>query len=67
MQKTKLFCVDENGWIHCPKCKCRTRTKIKRETILKNFPIFCPKCKNECLIDVVKMNIKLSVEPDRVS
>lgn len=67
MQKTENFCVDENGWIHCPACRCRTRTKIKQETVLKNFPIFCPKCKSECLIDVVNMNIKLSVEPDKAS
>ena len=45
MQKTKDFCVDENGWIHCPFCKCRTRTKIRADTSLKNFPIFCPKYK----------------------
>ena len=60
MQKAANFCVDENGWIHCPECKCRTRTK-------KFFPIFCPKCKYECLIDVENMNIKLSVEPDIMS
>ncbi|WP_322090623.1 cysteine-rich KTR domain-containing protein [Mediterraneibacter gnavus] len=67
MQKAANFCVDENGWIHCPECKCRTRTKIKRETVIKFFPIFCPKCKYECLIDVENMNIKLSVEPDIMS
>ena len=44
MQKTEEFCVDESGWIHCPFCKCRTRTKIRADTSLKNFPIFCPKC-----------------------
>ena len=67
MQKAKDFCVDENGWIHCPECRCRTRTKIKRETVLINFPIYCPKCKNECMIDVNNMKIKLSVEPILIS
>lgn len=67
MQKTEVFCIDPSGWIHCPECRCRTRTKIKRETILRNFPIFCPKCKHECMIDVEEMNIKLSVEPDVMS
>ena len=37
MQKTKDFCVDENGWVHCPFCKCRTRTKIRADTSLKEF------------------------------
>ena len=64
MQKTEEFCVDESGWIHCPFCKCRTRTKIRSDTSLKNFPIFCPECKQECLIDVVNMKIRLSVVPD---
>lgn len=67
MQKTEAFCIDENGWIHCPECRCRTRTKIKKETILRNFPIFCPKCKHESMIDAEKMNIRLSVEPDIMS
>ena len=67
MQKTEDFCVDESGWIHCPICRCRTRTKIRRETVAKNFPVFCPKCKKECLIDVAEMNIKLSIEPDIAS
>lgn len=58
MQKTEEFCVDESGWIHCPFCKCRTRTKIRADTSLKNFPIFCPKCKQECLIDVDNMKIR---------
>lgn len=64
MQKAERFCVDSNGWIHCPKCRCRTRTKIRKETILKNFPVFCPKCKCESMVDVDEMNIKLSVEPN---
>ena len=64
MQKAEGFCVDESGWIHCPFCKCRTRTKIRADTLLKNFPVFCPKCKQECLIDVEDMKIRLSVVPD---
>lgn len=67
MQKTEEFCVDENGWIHCPICRCRTRTKIKKETMVKNFPVFCAKCKQEYMIDVNDMNIKLSIEPDKAS
>ena len=64
MQKAPEFCVDEAGWIHCPYCKCRTRTKIHRDTILKNFPIYCPKCRREALVDVEEFHIKLSIEPE---
>ena len=64
MQKTCEFCVDEAGWIHCPVCKCRTRTKIRRDTVVKNFPVFCPQCKKEFVIDVEQQHIQLSVEPE---
>ncbi len=67
MQKTETFCVDSGGWIHCPKCRCRTRTRIRRETILKYFPVFCPQCKQEFLVDVENNEIKLSVEPDIIT
>ena len=63
MQKTDTFCIDENGWIHCPKCHCRTRTRIKKETVVYHFPVFCPKCKEEFLVDIKESKIKLSVEP----
>lgn len=63
MQKTPTFCIDEAGWIHCPKCKCRTRTKIRPDTEIKNFPVFCPKCKEEFLVDAKDSKIRLSVEP----
>ena len=64
MQKTPDFCVDQTGWIHCPKCKCKTRTKIRPDTVLKNFPVYCPKCRQEFLVDVEQLNIKLSIEPE---
>ena len=51
-------------WILCPFCKSKTRIKIRNDTILKNFPLFCHKCKYETLIDVEKMNILESKEPD---
>lgn len=64
MQDTNDFSIDEKGWIHCPFCKCKTRTKIHKETLLKHFPVFCPKCKHEYIIDVENLNIRLSVVPD---
>ncbi|HEN9011632.1 TPA: cysteine-rich KTR domain-containing protein [Streptococcus agalactiae] len=44
-------------WILCPICGNKTRLRIRVDTILKNFPLYCPKCKNETLINVQKMNI----------
>ena len=44
-------------FIRCPICGNKTRDKIRPDTELKNFPLFCPKCKRECLISVKAMNI----------
>ena len=44
--------MDNTSWILCPICKNKTRLKIRPDTELKNFPLFCPKCKQESLIDV---------------
>jgi len=51
-------------WINCPVCGSKTRTKIYKDTVLIKFPLFCPKCKKETRIDVVKLKMVLSTEPD---
>jgi len=38
-------------WIRCPVCGNKTRDKIREDTIPENFPLFCPQCKQETLID----------------
>jgi hypothetical protein len=48
-------------WIHCPVCGNKTRTKLRRDTILKSFPLFCPKCKKERLIDARDLKILFSL------
>ena len=37
-------------WILCPFCGSKTRLKIRYDTVLENFPLYCPKCKHETLI-----------------
>ena len=37
-------------WILCPECRGKTRTQIREDTVLKNFPLFCPKCRYTCVI-----------------
>ena len=39
-------------WILCPVCGRKTHEKVREDTKIKNFPIYCPKCKQETLIDV---------------
>ena len=51
-------------WVICPICKNKTRLKIREDTILVNFPLYCPKCKQETLINVLKLHISVIKEPD---
>ena len=51
--------TDESRFILCPHCKAKTRVKITQDTVLKNFPLFCPKCKQETLIEAE--NLKVTV------
>ena len=37
-------------WLRCPVCGNKTRLKIRGDTELKYFPLFCPKCRQETLI-----------------
>ncbi len=51
-------------WIYCPACGNKTRSKIRDDTVLKNYPLYCPKCKQECLIDVKDLQVTVIKEPD---
>lgn len=51
-------------WILCPACGHKTRNKIREDTVLINFPLFCPKCKKESLIRAEKLHITVINEPD---
>ena len=44
-------------WIQCPVCNAKTRTKIYSDTVMFNFPLFCPKCKQETKIHVIQLKI----------
>lgn len=39
-------------WLLCHICQNKTRVKIRKDMEIKNFPLYCPKCKQEILIDV---------------
>ena len=53
-----------NRWIYCPICGNKTRVKIRGDTELKNFPLFCPKYKQEILINVKQFDLSVIKEPD---
>lgn len=56
--------VDSKGWVRCPVCGNKTRTKVRGDTVLENFPLFCPKCHHETVVNWEKKaeNRKLAKE-----
>ncbi len=48
-------------WILCPVCGNKPRTMIQENTEMRNFPLYCPKCKKETIINVQDMKITLAV------
>lgn len=42
----------------------KARLKLLVSTELKNFPLFCPKCKQEFLINVKDNKVTIIKEPD---
>lgn len=44
-------------WIFCPICHGKTRTKVYSDTVLLKYPLFCPKCKSICDVNVVQLKM----------
>ena len=49
--------MDKTEWIRCPVCGSKTRDRLREDTVLKNYPLYCPKCKQENLIDAKELHI----------
>ncbi len=43
---------EEKHWVLCPVCGAKTRLQLLPETELKVFPLFCPKCRRESIVNV---------------
>lgn len=43
--------VTGNGFLLCPVCGGKTRVKVSEETVLRKFPLYCPKCRIVKVID----------------
>lgn len=52
--------VDNNSqWVFCPYCSGKTRAKVYSNTVVLNFPLFCPKCKRIAVIDIKQLKVEL--------
>ncbi|MCB6203163.1 MULTISPECIES: cysteine-rich KTR domain-containing protein [Clostridia] len=56
--------MEHRKWLLCPICKNKTRIKLQENTLLENFPLYCPKCRQETLINVKQLNTSVIKEPD---
>ncbi len=56
--------MKQEKWLLCPVCGNKTRLKLREDTVLEKFPLFCPKCRQETLINVRQMNMFVIREPD---
>lgn len=50
----------DGHWVLCPVCNGKTRLKLLPDTVLENYPLFCPKCKNEVLINARSLQITIA-------
>lgn len=55
----------ESDWIICPICGRKTHNKIRKDTVLKNYPLYCPKCKQETLINAKDFQITVIQKQER--
>jgi len=56
--------LNATEWVLCPICKSKTRIKLRKDTELKNFPLYCPKCKLETLVNIKELKVTIIKEPD---
>ena len=51
--------MNEGKWLYCPKCNEKTRVKVYEQTKMENFPLFCPWCKTETVVNVENYTVYL--------
>ena len=40
----------EEQWLLCPACGAKTRLRLLQRMVLREFPLYCPKCRRESVI-----------------
>ena len=54
----------EERWLLCPLCGGKTRSRVRADTILVRYPLYCPKCRRETLVQVQQFHMTVLKEPD---
>ena len=48
---------NKTEWVRYPVCGNKMRLQIREDTELENFPLYCPMCRQESLIEVKDLQI----------
>lgn len=54
----------DEKWVLCPVCGAKTRLRLLQRTVLRDFPLFCPKCRQERSINARNFQIEVIDQPD---
>ena len=60
----KVMSSPEEKWLLCPICGAKTRLRLLQRTVLRDFPLFCPKCRQERIINAQNYQIEIIDQPD---
>lgn len=60
----KVMSSLEEKWLLCPICGAKTRLRLLQRTVLRDFPLFCPKCRQERIINAQNYQIEIIDQPD---
>jgi len=63
-KEIRIIVMGKVEWILCPVCGSKTRNKVREDTVLKNYPLYCPKCRQETLIEAKNLQVTVITEPD---
>ena len=56
--------TSEERWVLCPICGAKMRLRLLQRTVLRDFPLFCPKCRQESIINARNFKIEKAIHPD---
>ncbi|MBO4980816.1 MAG: cysteine-rich KTR domain-containing protein [Lachnospiraceae bacterium] len=49
----------ERKWVMCPVCHNKTRLQLREDTVINNLMLYCPKCRQEKLINVKEFRVEV--------
>lgn len=56
------MCDNETSWVLCPACGGKTRVRLRGDTVLENFLLYCPKCRQEHLVSIRNRTLLSSIK-----